>query len=134
IHLEIQKGTINVITGKIGSGKSTLLKLLLGSLPKDRGKIYWNGVLMDQLDRFMLPPHISLVPQTPTLFNDTIRGNILLGDDDRDVDFSYILEKSCLNEDISQKEEGLDFVVGPKGSKLSGGQRQRVSIARSLVQ
>jgi ATP-binding cassette subfamily B protein len=77
--LRIERGSLTVITGRIGAGKTTLLRVLLGLLPKDAGEICWNGKLVTELETFFIPPRVAYTPQTPRLFSESLRDNILLG-------------------------------------------------------
>ncbi|MHA1555701.1 MAG: ATP-binding cassette domain-containing protein [Candidatus Heimdallarchaeota archaeon] len=52
----------------MGAGKTTLLRTILGLLPTDNGKIYWNGKLVDEPSEFMIPPRSAYTPQVPFLF------------------------------------------------------------------
>jgi ATP-binding cassette subfamily B protein len=133
ISLELEKGTFNVITGKIGSGKTTLLKTMLGLLPKASGEIYWNGTAVTEEAEFFVPPICAYTPQVPNLFSDTLRSNILLGIEQEDSSVVKAVFDAVLEEDINTLEKGLDTVVGPRGMKLSGGQVQRVAAARMLI-
>ncbi|MEZ4659352.1 MAG: ABC transporter ATP-binding protein [Caldilineaceae bacterium] len=79
INLEIARGDFVVITGRVGSGKSTLLRTLLGLLPKDAGEIRWNGEVIAAPADFFKPPHCAYTPQTPRLYSEPLRDNILMG-------------------------------------------------------
>jgi len=79
INLTLPAGSFTVITGRVGSGKSTLLRVLLGLLPRDAGEVFWNGARVDDLAAFMRPPRCAYTAQTPRLFSDTLRENILMG-------------------------------------------------------
>ena len=133
ISLEIEKGTFNVITGKIGSGKTTLIKTMLGLLPKASGEIYWNNNIVTDEAEFFVPPICAYTPQVPNLFSDTLRNNILLGLAEKTSCLDKAVYNAVLEEDINTLENGLDTVVGRKGMKLSGGQVQRVAAARMLI-
>ncbi|MDF1514392.1 MAG: ABC transporter ATP-binding protein, partial [Anaerolineae bacterium] len=133
IILNIKKGTLTVITGRIGSGKTTLLRVLLGLLPMDAGEILWNGTRVNQPDKFFLPPRCAYTAQVPNLFSQSLRENILLGlrtDENAVQDAVY---RAVLETDIVDLEKGLDTPVGPRGVKLSGGQVQRTAAARMFV-
>jgi ABC-type multidrug transport system fused ATPase/permease subunit len=76
------------------------------------------------------------MPQEAFISNTTILDNILLGYERTDVPIGAItsaIQKSFLGEFISELKNGLDTIVGERGSRLSGGQRQRIAIARSLI-
>jgi ATP-binding cassette subfamily B protein len=131
VDLRIQQGDFTVITGRVGSGKSTLLKVLLGLLPKDKGEIRWNAVVVDAPADFFVPPRCAYTGQIPRLFSDTLSDNILMGMPEGNVDaaiYSAVMEK-----DLEDLDHGLATLVGPRGVKLSGGQIQRAAAARMFV-
>ncbi len=75
------------------------------------------------------------MPQDIFLIDDSLRRNIAFGQSDADVDeerLSLVLELSQLEEFVDRLPDGLDTVVGERGTRLSGGQRQRVAIARAI--
>jgi ATP-binding cassette subfamily B protein len=78
INLRLPRGSLTVVTGRIGSGKTTLLRTLLGLLPLDRGEIRWNGASLSAPGDFLVPPRCAYTAQTPHLFSNTLRDNILL--------------------------------------------------------
>jgi ATP-binding cassette subfamily B protein len=133
ISLTIPRGSFTVITGRIGSGKTTLLRVLLGLLPQASGEIWWNGELVADPATFFTPPRSAYTPQTPRLFSESLRSNILLGVPESAVDMMRVVETAVLTPDIAQLESGLDTVVGPRGVRLSGGQVQRAAAARMLA-
>lgn len=133
ITFEIKRGTFTVITGKIGSGKTTLLRTLLGLLPADSGRMYWNEKIVKDMGNFFIPPHCAYSPQIPSLYSDTLKNNILLDIPEDQADVEEAIAAAVLEEDINTFEKGVDTLVGPRGMKLSGGQIQRVAAARMLV-
>ncbi|MEZ4863557.1 MAG: ABC transporter ATP-binding protein [Caldilineaceae bacterium] len=133
ISLQLPQGSFTVITGQIGAGKTTLLRTLLGLLPKDRGEIRWNGQVVTEPDRFFTPPRSAYTPQTPRLFSDPLRENILLGLSETQVDLDAAIQTAVLEQDIATLAQGLDTLVGPRGVRLSGGQVQRAAAARMFV-
>ena len=145
INLTVPRGSFTVVTGRVGSGKSTLLRVLMGLLPKDAGEIFWNGERVEDLAALMRPPRCAYTSQTPRLFSDTLRENILLGtaDDCRGgvpppageetSPLQRAIHLAVLEEDIAALEHGLDTLVGPRGVRLSGGQVQRAAAARMAV-
>ncbi|MCP4425792.1 MAG: ABC transporter ATP-binding protein/permease, partial [Chloroflexi bacterium] len=132
INLALPRGSFTVITGRIGSGKTTLLRVLLGLLPLEDGEIRWNGALVTDPAAFFAPPRSAYTPQTPRLFSETLRDNILFGLSD-DGRLEGAVETAVLTPDITQLENGLDTLVGPRGVRLSGGQVQRAATARMLM-
>ncbi len=133
IDLSLKAGQFVVITGRIGAGKTTLLKVLLGLLPADGGKIFWNGRPIPDPANFMVPPRVATTMQIPRLFSESIRDNILLGLPEDKMDVKGAVRTAVFEQDLAQMEDGLDTVVGPRGQRLSGGQAQRVAAARMFV-
>lgn len=137
VSLHIERGHFVVVTGRIGSGKTTLLRALLGLLPKTAGEVEWNGACVDDLAAFMPPPRAAYTPQTPRLFSETLRDNILMGlpgvETRRIASLQDALRQAVLDRDVPTLEHGLDTLVGPRGVKLSGGQMQRAAAARMFV-
>lgn len=133
ISFTLERGTFTVITGRIGSGKTTLLRVLLGLLPRQSGKVLWNGNEVDDPAGFFVPPRCAYTPQTPRLFSTTLRENILLGHAPGDSGIADALHSAVLELDMNDLDEGLDTMVGPRGVKLSGGQMQRTAAARMFV-
>lgn len=133
IDLDVPRGSFTVITGRIGSGKTTLLKALLGLLSTQSGDIYWNGARVTDPASFFTPPHCAYTGQTPRLFSDTLRQNILLGLPEAEVDLKGALYQAVLEPDVAGMDHGLETLVGPRGVRLSGGQIQRTAAARMFV-
>jgi ATP-binding cassette subfamily B protein len=133
IDLCLPRGSFTVISGRIGAGKTTLLRVLLGLLPGEGGEILWNGEPVTEPAAFFIPPRCAYTPQTPRLFSESLRDNILMGLPAHEFDLPAALHIAVLEEDIATLEHGLDTVVGPRGVKLSGGQIQRAAAARMFV-
>lgn len=133
INLTIKRGTLTVITGRIGSGKTTLLRVLLGLLPKESGKIYWNGRQIENPGEFFRPPRIAYTAQIPRLFSTRLRDNILLGLNKNDEEIRQALFMAVMENDLESFESGLDTKIGAHGVRLSGGQSQRTAAARMFI-
>lgn len=122
------------IVGPTGSGKSTLLDLILGLLEPTFGLVTVDGVDI----RNNLPAWhrtIGFVPQNLFVMDDTLRRNIALGIPDEAIDEDALEEALALaqlTEFVAALPNGLDEVLGERGSRVSGGQRQRIAIARAL--
>ncbi len=126
-------GTMTVVTGRIGSGKTTLVRSLQGLLLPDTGVIRWNGRTIDAPDTFFVPPRSAYTPQSPRLFSESLRDNILLGLPEDQVDLPGALHAAVMERDIDTLEDGLETMIGVRGVKLSGGQVQRSATARMFV-
>jgi ATP-binding cassette, subfamily B, bacterial len=133
INLNLKRGSFTVVTGRIGAGKTTLLRTLLGLLPKEAGEIYWNGIQVIDAATFLIPPRMAYTSQTPLLFSETLKDNILLGLPEDQANLAGAISATVLEPDLAQLENGLDTIVGPRGVKLSGGQIQRTGAARMFV-
>lgn len=133
INLNVQRGSFTVITGRISSGKTTLLRALLGLLPKELGEVYWNGKLVEDAASFFVPPRCAYTPQVPRLSSESLQENILMGLPENSVYLAAAIDSAVMERDVQTLENGLDTIVGPKGTKLSGGQIQRTAAARMFV-
>lgn len=133
INLRVKRGSLTVVTGRVGSGKTTLLRALLGSLPADGGEIRWNGQVVEAPRETLVPPLVAYAPQTPRLFSESVRDNVLLGLPEAEVDLQGAIEAAVLERDIEDLEDGIETVVGPRGVKLSGGQQSRTVAARMFA-
>ena len=133
VSFTVARGSLTVITGPVGAGKSTLLEVVLGLRQAAEGDIYWNGTKVAAPSRFMTPPRVAYRPQTPALFSESLRDNVLLGWTADDTAVHEALRSASLLPDIAQLENGVETLVGPRGARLSGGQVQRVSVARMFI-
>jgi ATP-binding cassette subfamily C protein len=122
------------LIGASGSGKTTLAQILAGFYTKSAGDIFYNGISIEDLQRSSIRKEIFLVLQMPILFNNTLRFNITMGDENiSDEEIYEALKIAQMYEVVTNMSEGLDTVVGRHGIRLSGGQRQRLSIARMVI-
>lgn len=133
VNLSVRRGELVVVTGRIGSGKSTFLRALLGLLPRQSGEIRWNGEVVSDPSVYLTPPRVAYTPQTPRLFSDTLRDNVLAGVAEGAADLDRALRDAVLEDDLAALDKGWDTLVGPRGVKLSGGQMQRTAAARMFV-
>ena len=119
INLNLKKGFLYGLCGKVGSGRSTLLQALLKQIPYYSGNLVINGT-------------VSYCEQSSKIFQGTIRDNVIFGrkfDEDR---YKKVLEMTELKEDIQRLSNSDLSVVGEKGIMVSGGQKARISLARAL--
>ncbi len=133
INFEIERGTFNVIVGRIGSGKTTLLRTVLGLLPKQSGEIYWNNEPIEDPSNFLVSPKIAYTSQIPILFSTSIKDNILMGLNEERVDFNKAIDFANVKGEIDSFEKKENTKVGPKGILVSGGQKHRIAAARMFV-
>jgi len=135
ITLDINPGQIVALVGRSGAGKTTLADLIIGVLEPESGEVRISNFRAKDVYR-LFPGSISYVPQEVFIANGTIRSNICLGFDPKDVPDECIweaLRSAELDDVVAQLPRNLDEIVGDNGSKLSGGQRQRLGIARAMI-
>ena len=134
VNLEFPANAITVLYGPSGAGKTTIADLLIGLFQPDKGQILIDDVPLTEIDIDKWRHMIGYVPQEPTLFHDTIRVNVTLGDPSlSDEDVWDALKQAGSTDFIDAMPEGLDSTVGERGAKISGGQKQRIALARALV-
>lgn len=134
VSFEVLAGKRVAIVGASGAGKSTLVNLMLRFWDATQGTIQLNGQNIQQYALKDLRGLIGVVAQDTYLFNDTIRGNLLLARPEAtDSELEQVLEQAQLSDFINQLPKGLTTWVGEQGLRLSGGERQRLAIARALL-
>ena len=133
ISFSIKQNETIAIVGKSGSGKSTIANLIPRFYNHTSGDILIDGISVNDYSLQHLRSSISIVNQSPSLFNDTIAKNIAYGEDE--IDFEKLKESAkqagCI-EFIESLPEGFESEIGDDGVLLSGGQRQRLAIARAF--
>jgi len=133
INFSINKNETVAIVGKSGSGKSTIANLIPRFYNHTSGEILIDNIPVSEFSLPHLRSSISIVNQSPSLFNDTIAKNIAYGDKSIDVDkLKESAKLSGCDEFISNLPEGYESEIGDDGVLLSGGQRQRLAIARAF--
>ena len=134
ITFKIEEGTANAIVGYSGSGKTTLFNLITRLIDPNRGSIRINGVNLRDFCLNDLRSLVSVVRQDGMMFDETILENIRFGKPSAsDVEIRKAAKMAYVDEFSNELKDGLNTVVGPRGSTLSGGQRQRISIARAFL-
>lgn len=129
ISFAVQPGQVLGITGAVACGKSTLGKAFLCEQPYT-GSIQYGGQELAALTDAQRCGIVGYLGHEPELLSDSIRNNILLGDDG---DAWKYLRAVCLEEEVKAMPDGLDTRVGDGGVRLSGGQQQRLALARTLA-
>lgn len=131
--LTINSGQHVGLIGKTGCGKSTLLNLVTRTWEPNSGKVLINDIPVDQLDETTLRQIIAVVPQVITIFSDTLKQNLLIGNrqasDQQLIDVLHQVELSKL----LATDQGLNLPLGQGGRALSGGEIRRIGIARALL-
>ncbi|KAG0053496.1 hypothetical protein BGZ83_000977 [Gryganskiella cystojenkinii] len=119
INLQIKRGSLTAVVGRVGEGKSSLVGALLGEMHKYKGSVKSYGSL-------------AFVAQTAWIMNDTVRNNILFGHPYDKERYLNTVQSCALAADFKMLIDGDKTVIGEKGINLSGGQKQRISIARAV--
>jgi ABC-type multidrug transport system fused ATPase/permease subunit len=133
-HLEITftRGLKIALIGESGSGKSTLLALLRGLYPPQDGiEIHVDGQQRPHLD--LISSHVTLFPQEPEIFENTLAYNITLGLPFSAAEIEHVCDTAHFSEVVQQLPSGLESNIREKGVNLSGGQKQRLALARGVL-
>ena len=137
LNLTVKPGQYVALVGASGCGKSTTIALLERFYDPLVGGIFVDGREISKLNINDYRSFLSLVSQEPSLYQGSIRENILLGADRSDEVPDSEVEKACrdanIYEFILSLPDGFNTVCGSKGLLLSGGQKQRIAIARALM-
>lgn len=136
VSFMIPKGKFVGIVGPSGAGKTTFVDILLGLLEPTSGRITIDGVDICT-DIRAWQENLAYVPQSIYLIDGTIKENIALGMEEKDIDdrqVEKVLKMAELYDYVLALPDGIETKVGERGVKLSGGQRQRIGIARALYQ
>ncbi len=134
VTLSIRKGQAVAFVGSSGAGKTTVADVLLGLLEPQQGEVLVDGTnIFSSISAWQR--NIGYIPQFIYLADDSLRRNIAFGLPDRVIDEEKLqkaVQQAQLKELTDRLPEGLNTVIGERGTRLSGGQRQRVGIARAL--
>ncbi|AUS04199.1 ABC transporter ATP-binding protein [Pseudotamlana carrageenivorans] len=132
--LNIPKGKTVALVGQSGSGKSTIANLITRFYDVNKGEILIDGINIKNLATKSLRDQLGIVTQDAILFNETIKNNLKLGNDEAsDEDIIEALKVANAWEFVKELPEGIETNIGDAGNKLSGGQKQRLSIARAVL-
>lgn len=132
LHFEDKK--IVGLVGESGSGKSTLMKMVMKWYMAKSGKIFLNDEDILEIDSRKLQEKIAYIPQFPQIFSQTIRENLVLGNDEiTDEEIFEIAEKCRLKDVILSTENGLDTKINSEKIIFSSGEMQRLELMRALL-
>lgn len=138
VDLDVAPGRVVAVVGATGSGKSTLVSLVARLSDPTRGSVHVDGVDLRDVRPSDLTRHVAFVSQSTFVFEDSVRANVTLADDDDEAtpDDDAVwraLRAARVDDVVHALPGGLDAPLGERGANLSGGQRQRLALARALV-
>lgn len=134
INFEIKPNEKVAFVGKSGEGKTTLFNLITKLYNRNSGEILFDNISIDDLTQDSLRNNMSIITQSPYIFNFSIKDNLLLAKEDATMEE---IKEACRLARIDKYIESLpdkyDTMIGENGVILSGGQKQRLAIARALL-
>lgn len=134
INLEVKQGQMLGIIGTIGSGKTTLMNLLLRLYRVPNGKIFIDGIDINEIPLMVLRNSICYITQDNFLFSTSLKENIsLFREEFKQEEIEDSTKGAMIYDDIEKMENGINTVIGERGTDLSGGQKQRVVISRAFL-
>lgn len=131
VSFTIPAGKKTAIVGESGSGKTTLMKLLLKFYEPTKGEIKLGGKNLKNFSAKSIRRASGIVMQDNFIFSDTIKRNIILGEQENNEQLKRALTTACLNEFIKKQPLGVNTKIGAEGIGVSGGEKQRIMIARA---
>lgn len=134
LDLTIEPNKKIAIVGRSGNGKSTIFNLLLRYFDSTKGKIMIDDIDIKDLTEESLRNNISIIRQSPFLFNLTILENFKLVKEDVTLEeVRECCKRAYIDDYIMSLPDKYETVIGEGGINLSGGQKQRIAIARTLL-
>lgn len=134
INLTIYKGQTTALVGASGAGKTTLVDLITRFYDPIWGKVLIDDTDLREIEINSLRRQMGIVSQDTFIFNTSVKDNIAYGLGN--IDESAIIEaakQANAWEFIQQLPQGINTILGDRGTRLSGGQRQRIAIARAIL-
>ncbi|RKS85230.1 ATP-binding cassette subfamily C protein CydC [Orbus hercynius] len=133
VNVTIKQGEHIALIGKTGCGKSTLLSLFTRAWQPTKGNILLNDININQFDESTLRQLIVVIPQVITIFSDTLRNNLLIGNQHATDEQLIDVLRSVELDKLIESRDGLNLWLGESGRALSGGEKRRIGIARALL-
>ncbi len=134
INIDFEGGKMTALVGHSGAGKSTIMNMIPRFFDPEKGDILIDDQSIYNSKLYDLRSNISLVSQETTLFDDTVKNNIIYANlSASDEEINEAIKNSFAEEFINKLPDKLDTIIGENGVRLSGGEKQRLSIARAIL-
>lgn len=131
--MTIESGQRIALVGQPGSGKSLLSKIPSRLYKIDTGKVLFDGVNINQIDKKILSQNLGVVPQDSFLLNRSILDNITLKHEVTSQKIEEVCKAVQIYDEIMAMPMKFNTIISEMGSNISGGQRQRIALARALI-
>lgn len=134
VSIRLPAGSCTALVGPSGAGKSTVADVLLGLITSDAGRVLVDGRELSPDSARAWRQRVAYVPQETFLLPESVRANLLLGTPEASEEMLWAaLDAAAAGDFVRALPQGLDTLVGERGSALSGGERQRLALARALL-
>ncbi len=133
LNIFIEPKKSYAIIGKSGSGKTTIIDLIAGLLKPTSGKIYYGNIDQNNIDIISFRKEVSYISQNVSLFDGTIKENILMGKDKPLKEIIKACKATLAYKFINKMPKKFHTKLGENGLKISGGQKQRILLTRALL-
>lgn len=134
ISFKLNEGETIALVGASGGGKTTIARLAARFWDADEGEVLVGGINVRDIPKKELMNNISFVFQNTRLFKGSLRENIIFGKENAgEEEINKAIDFSQSREIIDNLPDGIDTVIGSKGTYLSGGEQQRIALARAIV-
>lgn len=134
ISFKLNEGETVALVGPSGGGKTTISRLAARFWDADEGAVLVGGINVKDIPKKELMDNISFVFQNTRLFKGSLKENIVFGKDNvGEEELNKAIDFSQSREIIENLPDGLDTIIGSKGTYLSGGEQQRIALARAMV-
>lgn len=134
VSFKLNKGQTIALVGASGGGKTTIARLAARFWDVDEGEILVGGINVKNISKEELMNNIAFVFQNTKLFKGSLKENIVFGKEKvSDIEISRAIDFSQSREIIENLQNGIDTVIGSKGTYLSGGEQQRIALARAIL-
>ncbi len=134
INFKVNEGETVALVGSSGGGKTTIARLAARFWDVLEGEVLVGGVNVKDVSKKELMDNISFVFQSTKLFKGSLRENIVFGKENiTEEEINKAIDYSQSRDIIKNLPEGINTVIGSKGTYLSGGEQQRIALARAFV-